>query len=169
MSASTYLYLPPTVRVDDFVDMLAVAVGAVPYRRDFVSYQWNFKHHSGWSTEVDHDIKIEASHTPSMIHIRGTVEGSEVWGTWHWEPSDSYPIYGCRVFITSHNEARTPVFEALAKLFGGALSSDLDEGDARIWENPIKYRCDASDGDAWEAWQTAKLNFRGPSTVKWNH
>lgn len=172
MSVMTKLYLPPTVRVRDFVDMLAAALGATPEKNEWKQYD-------GWSTKVKHDLKIITHDTiPQMLTIAGTVpdpnggEPFHVHGTWHWESSAGFdPIRGGRIFMTGSYECRFPVFERLAWFFRGVADledCDVEDRDYDFTGYSRDYRPDAEDDEAWYAWQKAKLRFRGPDNPQWN-
>lgn len=173
MGVSTNLYLPPTVRVKDFADMLAKALGAPAHKRPFQQYG------DGWSTHVDHDLKISTHETiPSMLTIHGFVpdpaggDPFSVYGTWHWETSYGFhPIRGGRLFSTGSYEERFPVFDRLAWLFRGVVDlNDCDDEQLDIDYRGYSraYRPDAEDDEAWYAWQKAMYRFKGPERPEWN-
>lgn len=146
MGCDSHLYLPPTTRMDDFAEVLGILLGAKAERRAIAGSDGVF-------VDVKDAPTFGHSHTPTMAVL-------SIGGFWHWECHS--PIAGARLFSCRTAEPRRPVLEALADIFGGMLDfNDCDSIDVdymgTLRDKP--YRPDASNGQAWDDWQTFKLSL----------
>lgn len=148
MGCDSHLFLPPTVKQDDFIKVFAAMLGGEADKMHF----GEGTSHSGWAARIEHRLVAQSTHSTDYNVITGRVGDSSVYLNWHWCAGGEYGFPAHHLVSCSSRDYRFPVLKALADFFGGYV--DYNDCDSVLVDhigrqNNLKFRHDATDDDGW--------------------